>query len=372
MKLNISKDKLLEGLQLAQSVVSTRTTLPILSNVLLKTTERGLRLTTTDLDIALQGDIEAGVLEQGSTTLPAKRLFSVIREFPSALVDIAIDEDNTATLRAGSGIYKIKGLPQDEFPPLPQISEAVEFTLQQSDLANGLKQTSYAMSTDDSRYVLNGVHCVFEEGKLTLVATDGRRLALCEIALDVPVEEEIKIILPAKSVNELQKLLKDTGAVKVSIGRQQASFELNNLLLVTRLIEGRYPNFRQVIPSQAGERIALDREQLLHVVRRVSIMANEESNIVKLHFSEHHLEITAETPDVGEARESVPIAYTGESFTISFNPEFFMAPLKNLPDDEVYFEVIDGMNPGILKVNSGSFLYVIMPLRTQTSVPSPA
>jgi DNA polymerase-3 subunit beta len=362
MKFSINKDKLLEGLQMVQSVVSTRTTLPVLSNVLIEAADSQLILTTTDLEVGVQGAIAAEIEEAGGTTLPAKRLFSIVREFPAGDITIDIDESHTATLRSGSGVFKIKGLPRGEFPPLPEFDDAAEFTIPQEALLKGLKRVAYASSTDETRYVLNGVYCVFAEGKLTLVATDGRRLALTDIELNLEPEEDLRVIVPSKAVTELQKLLTEEGEVRIRVSQNRAAFELNDLLLVTQLVDGRYPAFRQVIPSETKERITLERETLLQIVKRVSILANDKSSIVKLTFSENNLEISADTPEIGEGHESLPIMYKGQPFSIAFNPEFLMAPLRHLPQDEVHLEVIDGMSPGVLKVNE-PFLYVIMPMR---------
>jgi DNA polymerase-3 subunit beta len=229
-------------------------------------------------------------------------------------------------------------------------------------LKDGLKKTSYAISTDETRYVLNGTLFSFKDNKLTLVATDGRRLALVDLELEFPRSQEIDIIVPTKAVMELQRLVKDEGDVKVSIGENQIAFEINQTLLVSKLIEGNYPNYRQVIPSEAKERVTLERETLLNAVRRVALLASEKSNSVKLSFSKGNIDIVATTPDVGEARESLAVMYKGREFSIAFNPEFLMAPLRNLSTDEVYLDLIDEMSPGVIKI-AGPFLYVLMPMR---------
>jgi DNA polymerase III subunit beta len=362
MKFSVSKDKLLEGLSIVQNVVSTRTTLPILSNVLLQASEGEIRLTTTDLDVGVRGAVEAQVERSGATTLPARRLFSIVRELPAAEIYVDVDSKNLASIRSGPSYFKILGLPEEEFPPLPRFGDAKIFTIAQKDLKDGLKKTSYAISTDETRYVLNGTLFSFKENKLTLVATDGRRLALVDLELEFPRSQEIDVIVPTKAVTELQRLVKDEGDVKVSIGENQIAFELNRTLLVSKLIEGNYPNYRQVIPSEAKERITLERETLLNAVRRVALLASEKSNSVKLSFSKGNIDIVATTPDVGEARESLAVMYKGREFSIAFNPEFLMAPLRNLSTDEVYLDLIDEMSPGVIKI-AGPFLYVLMPMR---------
>ena len=365
MKFSATKEKLLEGLQQVQNVVSTRTTLPILSNVLLQAKEGAVHLTTTDLDVGVRGSFEANVDKAGATTLPARRLFTIIRELPSSEIAIEVDGKNAASIRSGQSFFKILGLPEEEFPPLPKFENAKVVTMRQKDLHDGLRKTAYAISTDETRYVLNGVLFSFKENRLTLVATDGRRLAMLDIELEFPRSHEAEIIVPTKAVTELQRLLKDDGEVKISVGSGQIAFDLNNTLLVSKLIEGNYPNYKQVIPSEAKERVTLERETFLNSLRRVSLLASDKSNSIKLNFSKNNIEITANTPEVGEARESLPVAYKGRDFAIAFNPEFLMAPLRNLTEDEVFFDLIDEMSPGVLKIQT-PFLYVLMPMRVSS------
>jgi DNA polymerase III subunit beta len=365
MKFSATKEKLLEGLQQVQNVVSTRTTLPILSNVLLQAKEGAVHLTTTDLDVGVRGSFEANVDKAGATTLPARRLFIIIRELPSSEISVEVDGKNAASIRSGQSFFKILGLPEEEFPPLPKFENAKVVTMRQKDLHDGLRKTAYAISTDETRYVLNGLLFSFKENKLTLVATDGRRLAMLDIELEFPRSHEVDIIVPTKAVTELQRLLKDDGEVKISVGSGQIAFDLNNTLLVSKLIEGNYPNYKQVIPSEAKERVTLERETFLNSLRRVSLLASDKSNSIKLSFSKNNIEITANTPEVGEARESLPVAYKGRDFSIAFNPEFLMAPLRNLTEDEVFFDLIDEMSPGVLKIQT-PFLYVLMPMRVSS------
>lgn len=362
MKFSVTKEKLLEGLQQVQNVVSTRTTLPILSNVLLQAKGESVHLTTTDLDVGVRGSFEAKVDKEGATTLPARRLFSIIRELPSSEISVEVDSKNAASIRSGQSFFKILGLPEEEFPPLPKFDNAKVVTMRQKDLRDGLRKTAYAISTDETRYVLNGVLFSFKENKLTLVATDGRRLAMLDIELEFPRSHEADIIVPTKAVTELGRLLTDDGDVKVSVGSGQIAFDLNGTLLVSKLIEGNYPNYKQVIPAEAKERVTLERETFLNSLRRVSLLASDKSNSIKLNFSKNNIEITANTPEVGEAKESLAVAYKGREFSIAFNPEFLMAPLRNLAEDEIFLDLIDEMSPGVIKIQS-PFLYVLMPMR---------
>jgi DNA polymerase-3 subunit beta len=362
MKFSVTKEKLLECLQQVQNVVSTRTTLPILSNVLLQTNGSEVRLTTTDLDVGVRGSFEAQIEKEGATTLPARRLFTIIRELPSSEIQFDVDGKNAASIRSGQSFFKILGLPEEEFPPLPKFDDSKVVTIRQKDLRDGLRKTSYAISTDETRYVLNGVLFSFKDNKLTLVATDGRRLAMLDIDLEFPRSHEADIIVPTKAVTELQRLLTDDGDVRVSVGSGQIAFDLNNTLLVSKLIEGNYPNYRQVIPGEMKERVTLERETFLNSLRRVSLLASDKSNSIKLNFSKNNIDITANTPEVGEAKESLPVAYKGREFSIAFNPEFLMAPLRNLSEDEIFLDLIDEMSPGVIKIQS-PFLYVLMPMR---------
>jgi DNA polymerase-3 subunit beta len=362
MKFSVSKEKLLAGLQTVQNVVSTRTTLPILSNVLLQAEGDQVRLTTTDLDVGVSGGITAQIEKPGATTLPARRLATIVRELPAAEIQIEVDSKNVASIRCGQSFFKILGLPEEEFPPLPKFDDTRTFTIPQQLLRDALKKTSYAISTDETRYVLNGILFSFKENKLTLVATDGRRLALVDLEVEFPRSQEVDIIVPTKAVTELGRLLGDEGDVRLSVGENQVSFQINDTLLASKLIEGNYPNYRQVIPGDAKERVTLERELFLNAVHRVSLLSSEKSNSVKLVFTKNNIEIAANTPDVGEARESLAVAYKGREFSIAFNPEFLQAPLRALANDEIYLDLIDEMSPGVIKIQS-PFLYVLMPMR---------
>jgi len=363
MKFTISKQAFIDALSQVQHVVTNRTTLPILSNVLIEAKGDQLKLTTTDLDVGVVGTVEANISKEGSTTLPVKRLSSIVRELPAEEVEISVDNKNHASIKSGPSFFKIIGLGEDEFPPLPKFDDAKEFRISQSLLLDALKKTSYAISTDETRYVLNGIFASFKEGKMSLVATDGRRLAMVEHDLEFPASNECDVIIPSKAVSELQRLLKADGDMLfMRLNDTQVSFEINGSLLVSKLIEGNYPNYRQVIPSNTTERVEVSREGFLDTVRRVSILATDKSNSVKLAFGPNTVDVMANTQDVGEATEQIDVKYAGKEFAIAFNPEFLMAPLKNLATENVYIDMIDEMSPGVIRIE-GTFLYVIMPMR---------
>lgn len=365
MKFTISKESFLGALQQVQHVVATRSTLPILYNVLLRANQGRLQLATTDLDVGITGSVEVEVIESGSATLPARRLATIVRELPSDDVEVDIDEKNVAHIRSGPSYFKVMGLAHDEFPPLPVFNDAKEYKLEQRVLKDCLKKTFYAISTDETRHVLNGILCSFKENVLTMVATDGRRLAMVDQDLEVPENQVADIIIPTKAVNEIQRLLGDEGEVTLKVLNGQIGFDLGNYFLSSKLIDGNYPNYRQVIPGESKERIALDREPLLRTLARVSLLLSDKSNSVKLHFTTDNVEVVANSPDVGEARENIAVNYKGGDMTIAFNPEFLMAPLRNLASDEVYLHLIDEISPGVIR-SGANFLYVLMPMRVNS------
>lgn len=362
MKFNISKEAFLGAINQVQHVVSSRTTLAILSNVLLKAKDGVLELTTTDLDVGVTCTVPCEVSEAGATTLPARRLATIVRELPAEDIEVKVDEKNVASIKSGPSFFKVLGLTSEEFPALPRFDDAREFKIEQQMLRDCLRKTSYAISTDETRYVLNGILFSFKENALTMVATDGRRLAMVEQEIEFPQSQEIDIIVPTKAVNELSRLLGDSGFVSIKVTGSQVGFDLGDGLLVSKLIDGNYPNYRQVIPGESKERIPIEREAFLRAISRVSLLTTDKSNSIKFIFTPGQVEIVASSPDIGEARETVAINYKGASITIAFNPEFSMAPLRNLSADEIHLHLIDEISPGVIRSGT-NFLYVLMPMR---------
>ena len=362
MKFSIAKERLLEALVTVQGVVSTRTTLPILSNVLIRADEGRLTFTTNDLDCGISTSVEANVEKGGGTTLPARRLGGIVKELTNSDVMVEVDSKNHASLRCGQSFFKMMGIAEEEFPALPKLENGKTFTLKQNDLKDALRKTCYAISTDETRYVLNGILFTFKENKLSLVATDGRRLALCEIETEFPRSQEIDIIIPTKCVGELQRMLLEVGEVKMTVTENHVAFESNNKTLVSKLVEGNYPNYKQVIPQETRERVTVERELFAAAVRRVALLSSEKSNSIKLTFTKNNLEIVSNTPEVGEAHESMAVNYKGKDMSIAFNPGFLQDPLRNLSDEEIHIDLIDEMSPGVLKIAT-PFLYVLMPMR---------
>ena len=367
MKLTIGQEEFITGLQAVQNVVSTRTTLPILSNVLLNAVGDRLTLTATDLDVTISKTVEAKVEIDGSFTMPVKKLLSIAREVGGNQIEMDVSK-NQCSIKSGSSAYRVNGLPAEEFPPIPNFSGQTTIQMPQNTVKTMLRRTSFAVSTDENRYVLNGLYLSFKENKLTMVATDGRRLALAEEDVELKDDNPLEVIVPTKAIQELSRSLGDKGDVEIQITENQVSFGLKEndgtgSLIVSKLVEGAYPNYKQVIPAESKHRVTLDKEELFHALRRAEIMTSEKANSVKLTFSENNLTFTANSPEVGESRETMAIKYEGEETSISFNPQFFIDPLKALEEDEVHFEFTDQLSPGVVKVKH-PFLYVIMPMRT--------
>lgn len=362
MKLKITKTALLDGLQKVQNIVSLRSTLPILSNVKLEAKDKTLQMTTTDLDVTIRCGVEAEVQAEGASTLPVKRLSGIIRELPDKLIEIDIDDKNIGSVRCESSSFKLNGLSEDEFPPMAKPETKYAYRLDQGAFKEMLRKTSYAVSTDESRFILNGVLLSFKANKLTVVATDGRRLALVEQEVEFPKEADIQAIVPIKTVTELVHVLADEGELKIQASATLITFEFGTTLISSKLIEGNYPNYRQVIPAKCEERITVEKESLLTALRRVALLTSDKSNAAKLTFGKNKIVISAVTPDVGEARETVPIKYAGKEITVAFNPEFAMDPLKTLTSDEIVIELTDELSPGVIKCDI-PFLYVLMPMR---------
>jgi DNA polymerase-3 subunit beta len=373
MNLTISKDQIINGLQAVQNVVSSRTTLPILSNVLMRAEGDRVEFTATDLDVTIACSVEAKIKKPGASTVPVKKLFGIVRELNGGEIEIEVDEKNTCIIHCGASFYKIHGLSADEFPPLPKFKDDKKLSMSQETAKAMLKKTSFAISTDESRYVLNGVFVSLKDHKMTVVATDGRRLALVDEEVDISEKSQGEFIVPAKAVSELNRLLQDKGDLEIKFSENQAAFKLKDdkgfsILIITKLIEGNYPNYRQVIPAETKERVPLAREEFLHALRRAEIMTSEKANSVKLTFSKNNLAITANSPEVGEARESLAVNYKGKEIAIAFNAKYLIEPLNALTEDEIFFELIDELSPGVLKINGDAtknqtFLYVVMPMR---------
>ena len=362
MKIKVNKEAIIECLQKVQSVINPRNALPVLSNVLFKAEKGRLELTATDMSLTVRATMEAEVAEPGVTTLPAKRIFGVFRELSVDEAEMEVSDQNIASIQAGSSYFRIHGISEADYPSLPEMEDPKVFAIDQAAFRNMLKLTSYAASVDANRPLLNGVLLSFKSGKLSVVATDSRRLALVEQEVEFPADAGMDLIVPLKTVDELLRTLGESGPLKILATPKQIAFEFDGVLIVSKLVEGTYPNFRQVIPQANGERVAMERETLLTAVRRTSQLVIDAVSGVKLTFTKNKLEILATAPDIGEARETMDVKYKGPDIAISFNPAFLMDPLKALTTDEVYLDLLDDTSPGVLR-SSISFVYVLMPIR---------
>ena len=372
MKFKINRDHFSNGLAQVLNVVGSKAAMPILSNVLIEAEKDHISLTTTNLDLGIRCKIKAEVKEGGSVTLPVKRLATIVRELPN--VDVGFDSSATHQVKIASGgsNFRIMGIGAEEFPKLPDSGDDKTFTLEQGELATMLSNVSYAQSTDETRYILNGVYFNFKEGKLALVATDGRRLALVSKEVSVPAGSAGAIILPAKTVAELLRLLGKGEKLKIAFNERRAAFQIetskdtsgltDSIYLFSKVVEGNYPNYQQVIPKETHQRIKLERELFLQCVHRAALVTSEKSNSVKIKLSANLLEISASSPDFGESHESMAISYNGPELQVAFNPQFVMDPLRALTKDEVFFELKDEVSPGVFKTLE-SFVCVIMPVR---------
>ena len=372
MKFKINRDHFSNGLAQVLNVVGSKAAMPILSNVLIEAEKDYISLTTTNLDLGIRCKIKAEVKEGGSVTLPVKRLATIVRELPN--VDVSFDSTASHQVKIASGgsNFRIMGIGAEEFPKLPDSTDDKTFTLEQGELATMLSNVSYAQSSDETRYILNGVYFNFKDDRLALVATDGRRLALVSKELPVAAESAGAIILPAKTVGELLRLLGKGDKLTIAFNERRAAFQIetgkdnsgltDSIYLFSKVVEGNYPNYQQVIPKETHQRIKLERELLLQCIHRAALVTNEKANSVKLKLSSNLLEIMAQSPDFGEAHESMAISYSGPDLQAAFNPAFLMDPLKALAKDEVFFEVKDEVSPGVFKTLE-NFICVIMPVR---------
>jgi DNA polymerase III subunit beta len=373
MKFTINRDHFTNGLSQILNVVGTRATMPILGNALIEAVEGAVSLTTTNLDMSIRCRIKADVQEAGSITLPVRKLALIISDLPSMEVLVEATAQQ-AKIVSGTASFRMMGIASDEFPPLPTFADKHSFVLQQDDLSTMLKNVSYAQSADEARYIMNGVFFNFAENKLTLAATDGRRLAVMSKEMPVTDENAGSIILPARTVAEVMRLCGTSQSVRIAFNDRQVAFEIaageegsdkgftDSIYLVSKVVEGNYPNYKQVIPKETDQHLVINRETFLSSVRRASRVTSDKNNSVKMSIKAGILDITGSSPDIGESKVSVNVDYSGPDVVVAFNPQYVMDPLKALSRDEVIFEFKDELSPGVVRTPDG-FLCVVMPLR---------
>ncbi|MFA4990049.1 MAG: DNA polymerase III subunit beta [Candidatus Omnitrophota bacterium] len=361
MKLKIEKDVLLNGIQTVQNVITTKATLPILANILIETQQNSLRLTATDLDIGISCVIPVDIQEQGAITLPAKRFSDIIKELPANVVSITTKKNNQVNIETEACQFKIMGLAREEFPKLPEFKDKEVLRIEQSLLRQVLSLTAFAVSADATRYVLNGILFKINKNTLTLVATDGKRLAIAEKKLNYVPEKELSIIIPIKTVHELNRNLKEEGELSLVLGSNQVLFDLGGVVVISRLIEGEFPDYKQVIPPACENKVRLGREEFLLAVRRAALLSTPDYQAVKMEVFKNKLVVSKSTPDVGESREELAVVYLGKELAIGFNPGYLMDVLKNLHADTVELELTDSEKPGVIRISG--YVYIVLPMR---------
>jgi len=364
MKVTCDRSQLTQALGVAGRAVSARNTMPILSHVLLETEDDRLKITATDLDTAIRCAIPANVAENGSVALPAGSLSDYISKLPDAPVTLEM-EDGKVSIRCGHSRFTILSSPAEDFPVIPEVVQGTEVTLTQASLKDMLRMTAFAASKEETRAPLMGV--LFEAtGKtLRLVATDTHRLAWkqAELWSEITSGAPLKVIIPAKPLVELERVLKNSveDMVTIRFAPSQVQFESADATLVSRVLDGQFPNYDKVIPKQAERKISFDRELLLSAVRRVDIVARMNSQKMLVKTVGDRLIITADSPDAGQAYEEVPVSIEGTDLTIAFNARYLMEVLGLISQDTAVFELNGPLNPGILRAGD-DFLYVVMPM----------
>lgn len=374
MEFKINREHFASGLQKVQNIAGGRTATSILNNVLLEAKDNHVSLTTTNLDLGIHCKIKAEVSKPGAITLPVRKLSTIVRALPNLEVTFSASTPHSAKITSGGSHFRIMGLGQEEFPQLPIVSSSNNYELSQIELLNMLKSISYAQSKDENRHILNGIYFNFVGKNLTLVATDGRRLGLVSKEINGNTDQKGSYILPAKTAMELERLLDQGGNVKISFNTKQVAFDINivegpqntglkdSIHLVSKLVDGNFPNYEQVIPRETAYRIKIDRELMLECLARAALVTSERNNSIKLTLSKNHMQISGSSPELGESQESMAIDFEEGEVDLIFNPQYLIDPLRALTKDEIYFEFKDELSPGLIKTMD-SFLCVVMPLR---------
>jgi len=372
MRLTIEQARLLHSLQAVERAVNERTTLPILANILCETKAQELLLTATDLDVGVRHRVpltDAG--EDGAVALPARKLSTIVRECPQEAIHLEVRKNHAATLSCGRSFFRLQGLPPEDFPLLPPLQDRPGTQLPQATLKTLIHQTAFAMSLEETRFVLNGALVTIAESAITVVATDGRRLALATAKIQANptastpgAGSRLRMVVPAKAMRELARLLDPEDDAPVRLGPlqdNQLSFQFGDTTVITRLIDGEFPQYEGVIPKPSKAVLTCDRESLMGAIRRVSLMTTAASQAVVFELAPDHLTISKESPEVGSAREELPGRYTGQPMKLAFNPEFWLDALKTLELEEVGIELTSPDKPGVIRLPD--FLYLVLPMK---------
>jgi DNA polymerase III subunit beta len=368
MELVVRKNDLLRELQLFQGIVERKNTIPILANVLLDAKDGEVKFLATDLEVGLRSRCDATVTKPGALTLPAKKLYEIIKSLPDT--DVRIAEDKSGVKVAADRFdSRMQTLPKDDFPTLPDGSNSPTASLPGSALKEMVAKTQFAITGEDTRYFLNGAQFVLRGDAMSLVATDGHRLALVTVKRDGdPDAPEVKAILPKKTLGELGRLLAEGGgdAVSYERGENHLFFEVGGRKLISRMIDGQFPAYERVVPKGNDKHIEFDRERLTSAVKRVQILSNERSRAVKFLVDKGKVEVTSSSPELGEAHETLPVDYSGPSLQICFNAQYVLDFLGVVSTDVVALELKDEVSQAVMTpvgAEGYDYTYVIMPMR---------
>jgi DNA polymerase-3 subunit beta len=365
MKVTCPREELAQKLGVVGRAVSSRTSVNILTGIMLRAESGQLSLAATDMEISLRVTLDAQVEEEGSVVIPGRLLVDIVRLLPAGEVTLEHRaEEGIAHLVCGSASYGLHTYSPDDFPRLPEIAPDESFPIERAALLDTIMKVSRSASRDESRPVLTGVLVRFEAGKLIMAATDSYRLSVKETEITEGPAGEIEAIVPARALSELARIAQASDADSLTVGIQenQIVFAVDDVWLTARRIDGQFPNYRQLLPETFEAEVELPREELLDVVRRTGLMAQRKSPL-RLRFEEGQLTISAQTQDVGEAHESLPAAYTADPIEIGFNAEFLRDGLESLEDDQVRLRLISPLRPGLIQGAGDDFLYLIMPIR---------
>ncbi|OGV47842.1 MAG: DNA polymerase III subunit beta [Lentisphaerae bacterium GWF2_52_8] len=362
MKLSVHKENFLKALQKVSYIIGSRSTLPVLANVLLEAQGGKLTLTTTDLEVRITTKMEANVEREGKTTLPAKKLLFFISNFEGETVTLDCNENHHTELKCGTDKFVLVGLATEDFPLPVEFETVRKMKFQEAEFGRILDQISYAVSLDDTRKVLHGILCSIKDSTFTAVATDGKRLALVEKMIDGASGGDGDVIIPLKSATELGRLLGKSGDLSISFGEKQACFETSSAIMTTKLIEGNYPNYRQVIPVSFSKKVLLPVSQVRSKLKLVSGVLTDQTSFIKLTFKSGKLIFEASSTSVPMGEAPIDIEYADEEMCISFNPVFLGNPFEKADSEKMALKMNDSYSPVAIEGNDG-FLYVIMPMR---------
>lgn len=365
MKFVISRLELVALIGKVQAIVPAKPALPILGNVLLEAANDQLILSATDLTVSIRAFADAKIEEEGAIALPAKKFFQLIRELTSTQVEIHSSTTEVAHIHAGTSHFKMSGMQKTEFPALPDLSEGVHLQLKNSVLKEMLTRSSFAAARDDNRQVLNGILLQSQKKTAVFVGTDGKRLAQLFTEIDVAEEHGASYILPLKAVEEVVKIL-DTKeeSCKLTLMSDKIAVEAGSITLISKLLNGQYPDVGRVIPKKSEAPISLHRDELMSLLRQISLFTSENSSAVRFSFSSGELHLSAMSGDLGEAKVSMAVNYGGPKFDVAFNPHYFIDILRHTKDETVHLSLSDAFNPGLI-TDSTNAQFVIMPMRLE-------